>query len=185
MKHLLTQLLLLLSVLMIFSSCGSDGPEDGVIWDIRPVGITIKLVDADGRNLLDPNVEGNWVNCPMMVGYNEKSYPAQWELPEQDKATRAIFPMFYGLIWSGVFPWQDSKSNTLYFGEFSGESNEKVEVTFAIEDLNTVYEIVYDHKIEWKKHKPHFDDHIYLNGKRYDGSSVEIVLPPREDWLFQ
>lgn len=179
MKHLL-KLLLMLPAFMAFTSCDNDGPEDGVIYDIRPVGITIKLVDADGRNLLDPDVKGNWVNCPMTVGYNEEAYPAQWELPEQHRATRAIYPMFYGLIWSGALPWQDPKLNTLYFGEFNGESNHKIEVSFGLEELNTVYEIVYDHKIEWKKHKPHFNDHIYLNGKRYDGSTVEIVLPPRD-----
>lgn len=38
-----------------------------MIWDIPPVGASIQLVDEDGCNLLDPEVEGNWIGelyCP-------------------------------------------------------------------------------------------------------------------------
>lgn len=165
--------------IVFVSSC--DGPEKDMIWDISPVGIFIDLVDEDGNNLLDPNVEGNWVGCLMTIKYDEEDFPALWEMPDRENLTRYYMPMFYGFIWEGAFNRPNNNFYSLYFGEFTGDQNHKIAVTFELEGHDSVYEIVYDHKFKWKHKEPHFDDHIYLNGKKHDGCSVEIVLPPRKD----
>lgn len=170
---------ILLSILMLSTlcSCSSDDSDD-IIWDIYPAGITIRLVDSDGRNLLDPNVEGNWVGSPMHIEYEGQSYSAIWERESIPRETRAYMPYFYGLIWDGVF-YPDESHYCLYFGEFAGDKSYNMKTTFAIEELNTVFEIEYIRKFEWKKNKPHSTNYIYLNGQKSEGSSVEIVLPRR------
>lgn len=169
---------ILLSILMLASlfSCSSDNSDDFIIWDIYPAGISIRLVDSDGRNLLDPNVDGNWVGCPMHIQYEDQSYSAIWDRESLPRETRAYFPHFYGLVWDGVF-YPEEAHYGLYFGEFAGDRSYNMKTTFAIEELNTVFEIDYVRKFEWKKNKPHSTNYIYLNGQKSEGSSVEIVLP--------
>ena len=46
--------------------------EEFVVWDISPTGVIIQLVDEAGNNLLDPEVNGNWVDEPMWMGWENK-----------------------------------------------------------------------------------------------------------------
>lgn len=173
----LSQILLSVSLLSTLLSCSSDNSDDLMIWDIYPTGITIRLVDADGRNLLDPDVEGNWVGCPMHIGYEDQAYSTIWDRESIPLETRACMPIFYGLVWDGAFGG-NADHYGLNFGQFDGAENHHIVTTFSIEELNTVYEIVYDRKFEWKKNEPHSTDYIYLNGKKSEGCTVKIVLPP-------
>ena len=57
-------------MLMTAAACSDnndDMPDDDMIWDISPVVASIQLVDEDGNNLLDPEVEGNWIGEPMWI----------------------------------------------------------------------------------------------------------------------
>lgn len=164
--------------LFVFSGCGND---DDIIWDISPAQIVVRLVDRDGNNLLDPNVRGNWVNSSLSMAYDDVVYPAIWNINDLTGFSRAYLANFYGLVWPGMWGTNASSSYVLKFGEFQGEDNKIIDATFMVEPLNCVYEIRYVHKFVWKNKTPHFDDHIYLNGKEYEGNTVEIILPVKSD----
>ena len=56
-----------------FTGCSSsedDGPEEGVIWDIAGVGLTIEIVDSKGVNLLDTTRTDNVLNDKFYMLFN-------------------------------------------------------------------------------------------------------------------
>lgn len=168
-------------IILCATSCskdsgGSDAPDD-LIWDIYPTGVAIYLVDKDGNNLLDPDTEGNWVGEQMSISLNDDDYPAIWTYDDYQSGTRAMKPVFHGLVWSGIFPYADQKGAHLYFGEFDGASNHHMSLTFGIDMLNTVFDFKFTHTINWVKNEPEISNYITYKGKEIKGNKLEIVLP--------
>ena len=174
--------LMAITMLMTATACSendididNDMPDDELVfWDIYPVGVKIQLVDEAGNNLLDPEVNGNWVDEPMWMGWNDKSFHVIWKRDDLPTQTRMMLPRFYGAVWSGV--WIDQEYS-LYFGQFAAESSQDLKLTFGITAINTVYELEYSHRLVWENKEPHFDDHITYNGKRIEGNKLTLVLP--------
>ena len=167
-------------MLMTAAACSDnndDMPDDDMIWDISPVVASIQLVDEDGNNLLDPEVEGNWIGEPMWIEWNDKAFDVVWKRDDLQLPTKAILPLFYGAVWTGV--WTDNKYR-LCFGEFSGESSQNLKLTFGITAINTVYEFEYSHRLVWKNKEPHFDDHITYKGKQIEGNTLTLILPKND-----
>lgn len=152
----------------------NDMPDDDIIWDIFPAGVSIQLVDEAGSNLLNPEVEGNLVGEPMRIGWDDKKFDVIWKRDDIQQPTRYYMPHFYGTVWTGIWT---NKEYYLYFGEFAGESSRDLKLTFDITNINTVYEFEYSHRIVWENKEPHFDDHITYNGKRIEGNKLTLVLP--------
>ncbi len=159
----------------------NDEPDEGgtVIWDIFPTGVNIRIVDEDGNNLLNPENEGNWVGEKMMMVYKDEIYPAKWTYEEYMPDTKAIWVNFYGLVWSGIFPDVNPEGACLSFGQFSGESNHNISLTFMIECINTVFEFKFTHELEWINNQPHSINYITYKGKRIEGKVLELVLPKK------
>lgn len=168
--------LLLMTIMMGLSGCNNDD----VIWDIYPANIIVKIVDEEGQNLLDPDVEGNRVGCPMSMTYDGETYSAIWDREELNRESRYYMASFRGLIWEGILDSSSPASHKLSFGEFQGDTDHTIDATFTVEGTGKVYVIRYEHKFKWKGKKPYSDDHIYLDGKKYDGNTIEITLPARE-----
>ncbi|MDE6556421.1 MAG: hypothetical protein K2K55_05600 [Duncaniella sp.] len=169
--YILTAFTLLLTV----SACSdNDEPDPGLIWDIRPAGVTVYLVDEEGNNLLDPAVEGNWVGEPMWISYDGKAYNPCWKEEDLPRPSRFYLAMFYGAVWTGV--WSD-QHYSLYFGQFQGEDPIDLKLTFGITATNTVYDFEYSHRLVWKKKEPHFDDHIIYKGKKIEGNTLTLTVP--------
>lgn len=156
------------------SDNNEDMPDDNIIWDISPAGVTIQLVDEGGSNLLDPEVEGNWVGEPMWIGWDDKKFDVAWKKDDLQLPTRAYMPHFYGTVWTGIWT---NKEYFLYFGEFNGESSRNLKLTLSIQALNTVYEFEYSHRLVWENKEPHFDDHITYNGNRTEGNKLRLIIP--------
>ncbi|MDE5586281.1 MAG: hypothetical protein K2I92_08065 [Muribaculaceae bacterium] len=168
------------TMMMTVATCSDnddDMPDDDVIWDVSPAVVYIQLVDEAGDNLLDPAVNGNWVEEPMWIGYRDKTFDVSWKKDDIQLPTKAIMPIFYGAVWTGV--WTDNKSH-LYFGEFNGTSSQDLKLTFGIDAINTVYEFEYSHRLVWENKEPHFDDHITYNGKQIEGNTLPLVLPKND-----
>ena len=171
MKRLL-QFFLAVAIITSVTGCSKDeNADDDIIWDIAPSGVVIQLVDEAGNNMLDPDVRGNWVGQPMWIGCGDNIFNVVWKNEDPQKASRAYMPHFYGAIWSG---------NHLYFGEFDGAKSQDLKFTFGITAINTVYDIEYSHRLIWENKKPHFDDHITLEGNRINGNVLTIVVPENE-----
>ncbi len=165
--------------LLVTSSCTEegDGPEEGVIWDTAPTGVIIKIVDEADNNLLDPNVEGNWVGEDMFITYKDEEYPVDWEWDGTPVKTRMIMPYFSGLTWTGNLRGSEEKDYWLNFGEFSGEGRHDLSLTFHIPELDTNYVFKYTHEVIWKKHEPHVNDHIIYDRRELEGNTLTLVLP--------
>lgn len=176
-KYIYFLILLITSFGVVSCDDGSDGPEDGMIWDIYPTGVHIILVDNDGNNLLDPAVEGNWVGEEMVITNDGTSYYIDWEFYAPKTETRAYLAHFDGLIWYGGAPWIESKYNNLYFGEFNGDDDLDMSLSFAITTLNRVYDFKFTNHFYWKKHQPHRDTHIFYDGKDIEGKVLKLVVP--------
>ena len=176
MKRILYFLLaaMMLATMGACSDNNDDMPDDDVIWDIYPAGVSIQLVDVEGNNLLDPEVEGNWVGEPMWIGWDDKRFDAIWDSDDLQQPTRAILPRFHGIVWTGV--WTD-KQYYLNFGELDGASSHDLSLTLGITAINTVFDFEYSHRLVWKNKEPHFDDHITYNGEMIDGHTLTLEVP--------
>lgn len=168
-----------ITMLVSMAACSKDDdmPDDDVIWDIAPADIIIQLVDEEGNNLLDPKVEGNWIDEPMWVECRDEAYGVEWARQELTPQTRAYLPHFYGAQWSGI--WSD-KVYSIYIGEFDGASSQDLKLTFGITAINTVYEFEFYHRLVWKNKEPHFDEHITYNAKKIEGNTLTLILPKRQ-----
>lgn len=171
----------LLTILFLgFTACSSDddGPEPDVIWDINPTGVYIQIVDEDGNNLLDPDVKGNWVGEEMFISSEDKQYPAKWSREDVENNTRDILPRFYGLVWQGVFSWNDPKASPLYFGELDGGEDHDLSLSFTVPSIDKTFDFRFTYHFFWKKHKPQREIHLIYDGKDYDKPILTLVLPP-------
>lgn len=176
--------LLATTMIMAIGACSKNDdmpdcnmPDNNVIWDIYPASVFVNIVDEEGNNLLDPTIEGNWIDEPMWIEYADKAFDVVWTKEDLPFPSRAIMPHFYGAVWSGV--WTD-KNYSIYFGEFDGASSRTLNLTFGIIAINTVYKFEYSHSLIWENKKPHFDDHITYNGKQIEGNTLTLVLPKRQ-----
>lgn len=166
-------LLILVAYVLCMTSCSEEGD---VIWDVAPAGIEIQLVDEDGNDLLNPEVEGNWVGAAMQISYDGETYDAIWSREDIKPRSRYYMPTFIGLVWNGAL-YDDNKDYNLYFGEFEGTENHDMHLTFSIDGMTTVYEFEYKHDFSWKKNEPNSDNHIIYNGKKIEGSTIVLTVP--------
>ncbi len=167
--------LLVLGLGAMTSCKDDDGPEEGVIWDIYPTDIYVELVDEAGNNLLDPNVEGNWVGEDLYITYKGETYTAAWDIQEEH-GSRMYLPEFYGLIWTGRYSWEQKPR--LAFGEFSGEGNYDMSLTFGVPALDASYDFQFKQHFYWKHHEPMSDNCIIFDGKEMNGCTLKLVFPP-------
>lgn len=170
-----------LLLMIMFGMLGLVGcdKDDDIIWDIAPAEIIIHLQDRNGNDLLDPTFEGNLVGEPMEVVWDGKSYPAIWteeEYKNDEFGTRAIISIFRGLLWTGIWDYKPGYRYALQFGEFDGEENQHIKITFQYEKINTVFEIELIHTIKWKHSRPEITNTIIYQGKKIDGNIVSIVI---------
>ncbi len=163
--------------LFAIASCSKDDDNDDIIWDIVPSNVIIKLMDESSNNLLDPNVEGNWVGEELYLTFNGEIYPVDWEYDGTYGETRMILPYFTGLTWTGNLRWAETKYYWLQFGEFSGEGKHDMSLSLTVPALNSQYDFKFTHELIWNKQEPHFNDHIIYDGKDYKGNTLTLVLP--------
>lgn len=182
LRHILILLGTLTSCACL-SSCTSDNGD--MIYDLAGVGVEIKLVDAEGNNLLSPDTEGNWLGEDMFASCDDKTYPVSWEyiLYDDEHESRMYLPQFYGLAcfperkWDGT-AWTPVKNdNYLLFGEFSGHGDQHKIIVFSIEKLNTVWKIELDYTLTWVKGEPNTKRSLKLNGKAVEKGPITIALP--------
>lgn len=192
------------SVALTSCSDDDDGPEDGAIWDIAPITLQIRLVDAEGNNLLDPKVPGNWYGTEMWMENNGKRYEIKWldpdDLPKNGFApffvtpsenSRAILAEFYGFYMNtlertlggtpvGVDSWPDLATTVLEWGNYDGMKNIHEYMIFGISELNQTYKLDMYHEFHWKDHQPASTTWIKCDGKFHDYEPLVLVLPKRE-----
>lgn len=64
--------MLLAVALSLFTACSND--DEHLIWDIYPIEFHIYVQDAAGRDLLNPETEGNILKQDIYAIYDLKNY---------------------------------------------------------------------------------------------------------------
>lgn len=184
MKKLKQIIMALVAVLPLtfMVSCSDDddgdGPEKGVMWDIYPVDIIIDIVDAQGNNLLDPDVPGNIVGQELTVDYEGKTYGTEWNaLSLSPNQSRMILVEFYGLkhyLINRIHPYSSSRRWALFLGDLRGDCD--YDTTMVLKYKDREFEIRVVNNFEWVKHLPERDTRVYLDGVIQSGQKIKIVL---------
>lgn len=170
-KILFLALGLLLSGLQ---SC-SDKNED-TIWDYAPYILSMDVVDSEGRNLLDPDVEGNIIGERIEMFYDDECYPVRLaEIPEMQ--SRYYLPRFFGLVRSKKWDYEVHEYTVwqLFWGEFDCAYSRSYSFSLQFPERNGLtYE--FDLKIS-NKGGDNVTRELKVNGKKMEEpSGFTIVL---------
>ncbi len=169
---------LLLLPFITLIACNKD--DDFVIWDISGVEAYIIIQNAEGQNLLTPDLPGSLYDTDISVEYNDEIYDAVWN---RENLSRYYLAQFHGLTFNKGYSLIDDKvvddptKDYLSFGEFAGDTNQDLSFELKIKDYPDTYRVRIVHTFTWKKNEPKSDTRIYLNGERIEGRIIRITLP--------
>lgn len=167
MKRFVYTLILLTGIFC--SGCGDCG--SGVIRDFATYDVRFFVTNAAGENLMDPEVEGNWLDRDIYIEYGNEIYRMNMD----DSDTRANMPRWLGLR-TGSDYWGEEPI-MLRFGEF-GPTAHYQGTTFTIHwGDGTSDEVTFDLYITWKKCDPTVHKTLWFNDAKIPDESfnVEIV----------
>lgn len=92
--------------------------------------IIIKLVDAEGGNLLDSTVDSNWRDSSLVCTFKNKTF-------EAESADDYVSGAFNLVVTSYYDKYTNITSQVLYFGNFNGMTNYDDDVVFSWPDNTT------------------------------------------------
>lgn len=164
---------LLLTLCVGLNSCGDE--DSPMIHDFRPVTINLKLVDAEGADLLVEGDPGSWFGKNISITYDGEVYEAKWDgAPMPPYETR-----YYLAVFKGFYLYKPYEGEPiLIFGEFDGATDQHIECVLKIEGDPTEYNIERTHSVKWKHDSPHVYDETIVNGMRLPNELITITLPP-------
>lgn len=144
--------------------CAASACDDDVIYDFAPYTLNINVVDKEGNNLLDPDIEGNITGETIVMDYDGQTYLMNNignSYPEMSTpVSRAYMPHFYGLVLTSINgPWH------LSFGEIDAAVSAEHNMVLRIpsrginKHFNVVIsskhdDVTFKLKVDGKKHKP-------------------------------
>lgn len=183
---------------LAFVSCSDDESDDepDVIWDIAPFDIDIMVMDESGENLLNPMVEGNWMDAPFQMLCQGEEYDANWvnfispgNRNQPWKESRACAPaQLWGLrcvehtYWDGHhWTWHENEY-LLAFGEFESTENHDLKMEFYVPGRTDPYKISVEHRFGgYDLDSDEGYKRIWIDGKEVGSMPIKIVLPRRDD----
>ena len=168
------------------------GPSPDTLWDFVEYNVEIKITDESGTNLLNPTIEGGWMNEPFRMIYNGKEYETQWDFNENGVIevpypnSRASLISWYGLrrikslYWNHSWEWHENEY-LLAFGEFDPTEDKDIYAEFYVPNVEKPYKISVENRFRWTGvDECETTRRIWLNGKEIDGVPITIVLPRNE-----
>ena len=109
---------LFLAALAIVMAAGLTSCDNDVIWDIIPMRIHLTVVDADGKNLLDPTTPNSFDYREITAEWMGESYTADTiSLFDKQQTTRLLMAHMHGLVYT----IEHGKAQ-LYFGDLTGHN---------------------------------------------------------------
>lgn len=148
-------------ILISLTGCG----DDDVLWDIAPTRVQLNVVNQDGENLLDPNVDGNiWgETATLIIDGKSTDY-----VIERNPRSRAMLAIFYGVYLENL-----TGTEYLTIGEWQTEKSAEYDMTLIIRGKSYSIRVVNDFK--WKHNEPKIKRTYFLDGKQTD-NPMTIVL---------
>lgn len=173
-----------------YVSCDNNENEDMVFGDFNPLNIDIMIVDEEGTNLLDPTVEGNWMDQPFQMTCLKDTYETSWigdPILNIPPPSRLYVAYFHGLRCEQISVFENNdrvyyeNKYKLVFGEFQGDEHQDLSMTFHVPYIETTYNI----KVEYRFYLENYYDayhttRIWVDGKEVDSRPIKIVLPRRQ-----
>lgn len=171
--------ILFFTFIMLFSglqSCSDKNDDDDIIWDYAPYILSMDVVDSEGRNLLDPEVDGNIIGEKIEMFYDDECYPVRFtEIPEMQ--SREYFPRFFGLVRAQRWDYKAHEFTIwqLFWGEFDCGRSKSYSFSLQFPERgNLTYK--FDLKIK-NKGGDNVTKELKVNGKKLeDPSTFTIVL---------
>lgn len=126
--------LLKLIIPVVFAAvmaAGCDSFIDGDSYFIpQDFSLIIKLVDSDGKDLLDSTSTPNWRDSSMTCTFKNKTFGVE-------KAEDYVAGAFNFILTSYYDSYTNISSNVLYFGNFKGMTDYDDDVIFSWPDNTT------------------------------------------------
>lgn len=148
-----------------------------MVWDFVPVDIAVMVQDAEGNDLLNPEIPGNLSDNDITAVFEGNTY----EL-DVDAATKAILVTFHGLLTdqydSGIYAGR----YYLKFGEFARDENYTKEFVLDWGDGSKRDTVTFTQSCVWQGNMPDTATEISLNGSEpVDGCTVTIVKEAEQE----
>lgn len=171
-------------LMMSFTGCeklGGNGGGGDWIVDWAPVSIFLRVVDAEGTDLLNPENPNNVIDGTSIT-FKGNTYNAsrQWYEtgnPFEMPTTKAIFAPLYGLfLVNGEMFSNHSETAVfcLFFGEIDGaiDMDEDLEVTLS----NGMTGTIHYHCSNHNERKLSCDRSWKFNGAKHEGNIFTFVV---------
>ena len=141
---------------MTFVGCSDHDEIDDLIVDFAPIQINGMAESQDGKDLLNPTVEGNLLTQNIKAIYRGEEYTNG-----ASSKSRVYVPKFYGLI---TVKLQNGKY-ALSFGELDGGKdfkNEEIVIDWGDGKQDV---ITFSNTVKWEGKNPDIARSFLLNGK--------------------
>lgn len=198
------KLALIASSISLLVSCANDENEpinkDDLLVDYVPIEVKIHIESESGENLLS-DIEGNWLNAPFSMDYENDTYTLDWDDITQytdnssqstlsSRPSRHLPGFFKGIYIQPLKIWNDSKgwqpipnSYEICIGTFSATDDATREFTFHVGMLNRDYNIKlvnrFDSNGPYKTGNVYTD--LWLDGEKVNYSKgITITVPDNE-----
>lgn len=142
-----------------FSGCSSDNKKDEpFIPDYLPIRLIVEVVNEDGQDLLDQNVESNVLNDKMTLTYGDKT--TNVEVPDPDDEFKLQPPLYTVRAVVSKYRHND-KNYVIDIGPFPGGKEGTESMTLDL--YGQKYEFSFTNIRE--QNTDIFDRCFYLDGK--------------------
>ena len=139
-----------------FVGCSDHDEIDDLTIDFTPIQINVMAESQDGKDLLNPTVEGNLLTQNIKAIYRGEEYTNG-----ASSKSRVYVPKFYGLI---TVKLQNGKY-ALSFGELDGGKdfkNEEIVIDWGDGKQDV---ITFSNTVKWEGKNPDIARSFLLNGK--------------------
>ena len=141
---------------MTFVGCSDHDEIDDLIIDFAPIQINVMAESQDGKDLLNPTVEGNLLTQNIKAVYRGEEYTNG-----ASSKSRVYVPKFFGLI---TVKLQNGKY-ALSFGELDGGKDFKNEEIIIDWGDGKQDVITFSNTVKWEGKNPDITRSFQLNGK--------------------
>lgn len=129
MKKLLRLIIPVVSLAVLAAGCDSFMNGDSYFVP-QDFSVIVRLVNSDGKDLLDSTVDDNWRDSSLVCTFKTKSF-------EAESADDYVSGAFNFIITTYYDYYTNISSNVLYFGNFNGMTNYDDDVIFSWPDNTT------------------------------------------------
>ncbi|MBQ5727120.1 MAG: hypothetical protein IIV58_06630 [Alistipes sp.] len=144
---------------------GEDDPSyNDWLVDYNPIQFVIMVCDAEGNDLLNSSTPNALSLADIKMLYNGEIYT----LNNEEVATRAYMPTFYGLKLVG-----SEVRRELWIGEFAGdEFFDNIDITIDWGDGTSNTITLYNKIVAPFDGETHIDRRFYLDGEQIESSKI-------------